>query len=198
MAEYSLNSPLTTAEVVQLQVGDKVYINGHIYGLRDATLIRMFDQKIKAPADLTGALCLHTAPNVEKIGPGKYKKVCVGTTTSTRMDRFTEGLLTEYGVKAIIGKGGQYEKGTRALKEHKGIYLSIVGGAASLETTQIEEIEEVWWEDLFPECLWKFKVKDFGPLIVSIDSHGNNLYFQVKERAKQKIKNLIASRLEAI
>jgi L(+)-tartrate dehydratase beta subunit len=66
--------------------------------------------------------------------------------------------------------------------------LAIVGGAAALETTQIEEIEEVWWEDLMPECLWKFRVRDFGPLIVAIDAHGNSLYQKVLEQAAERIK----------
>jgi len=191
MAEYRLRPPITVVEVEKLRVGDRVYVDGIIFGLRDATLIRMFDKGVRAPADLTGAICIHTAPNVRKIGPGKYEKVCIGTTTSTRMDRFTEGLLREYGVRAIVGKGGLQESGTRALEKYKGVYLSIVGGAAALETTQIEEIENVWWEDLLPECLWQFRVKDFGPLVVSIDSHGENLYFRVRERACERATEII-------
>jgi L(+)-tartrate dehydratase beta subunit len=74
------------------------------------------------------------------------------------------------------------------MKEHGGVYLAIVGGAAALETMQIEEIEEVWWEDLMPECLWKFRVKNFGPLIVAIDAHGNSLYKDVKAKAAERIK----------
>jgi L(+)-tartrate dehydratase beta subunit len=76
------------------------------------------------------------------------------------------------------------------MQETGGVYLAIVGGAAALETLQIEEIEEVWWEDLMPECLWKFRVKDFGPLIVAIDSHGNSLYRDIQDRAAERIKAL--------
>jgi L(+)-tartrate dehydratase beta subunit len=68
------------------------------------------------------------------------------------------------------------------------VYLAIVGGAAALETLQIEEIEEVWWEELMPECLWKFRVKNFGPLIVAIDAHGNSIYSRVKQNAAEKMK----------
>ena len=68
----------------------------------------------------------------------------------------------------------------------------IVGGAAALETTQIEEIEQVFWEDLMPECLWQFRVKDFGPLIVGIDSHGNSLYADVKNKVKKKLPEIYA------
>ena len=72
------------------------------------------------------------------------------------------------------------------------VYFAIVGGAAALETTQIEEIEEVAWEELMPECLWKFRVKDFGPLIVGIDAHGDSLYRDVQDRAKTKLEELYA------
>ena len=72
------------------------------------------------------------------------------------------------------------------------VYFAIVGGAAALETTQIEEIEEVAWEELMPECLWKFRVKDFGPLTVGIDAHGNSLYHDVQSAAQEKLKELYA------
>ncbi|MHB0869488.1 MAG: fumarate hydratase C-terminal domain-containing protein, partial [Chloroflexota bacterium] len=144
------------------------------------------DYQERPPVDLSGAVLLHTAPNVRKVGD-RYESVCVGTTTSTRMDRFTGGLLREYGVRAIIGKGGLYEESTRLLQELGGVYLAIVGGAAAVETVQIEEIEAVYYEELMPECLWQFRVKEFGPLTVAIDSHGHNLYFDVKARAKERL-----------
>jgi L(+)-tartrate dehydratase beta subunit len=72
------------------------------------------------------------------------------------------------------------------------VYFAIVGGAAALETTQIEEIEEVAWEELMPECLWKFRVKDFGPLTVGIDAHGNSLYRDVQDAAKKKLEEIYA------
>jgi L(+)-tartrate dehydratase beta subunit len=104
------------------------------------------------------------------------------------MNRFFPGLIKQYGVRAMVGKAGFLADTVAAMKEHGGVYLAIVGGAAALETMQIEEIEEVWWEDLMPECLWKFRVKNFGPLIVAIDAHGNSLYKNVKESAAEKIK----------
>jgi L(+)-tartrate dehydratase beta subunit len=100
------------------------------------------------------------------------------------------GLLEQYGVRAIVGKGGLLQGSVDAMAKIGGAYLAIVGGAAALETLQIEEIEEVWWEDLMPECLWKFRVKDFGPLIVAIDSHGNSLYRNIQNQAAERIKAL--------
>jgi L(+)-tartrate dehydratase beta subunit len=190
VAHYKLQTPLTEADVRKLKIEDTVTIDGHIFGIRDATQIRIFDEKVAPPADLTGSVCIHTAPGVRKLPNGKFEKICIGTTTSTRMDRFVPGLLSEYGVRAVVGKGGLLQGSVDAMGEIGGVYLAIVGGAAALETLQIEEIEEVWWEDLMPECLWKFRVKDFGPLIVGIDTHGNSLYRNIQERAAERIKAL--------
>jgi len=187
MAEIHLNTPLTESDVRALKLEDTVFINGHIFGIRDATQIRIFAEGVPPPTDLTGADCIHTAPGVKKLPNGKYEKICIGTTTSTRMNRFYPGLIQQYGVRAMVGKAGFLQDTVDKMKEYGGVYLAIVGGAAALETEQIEEIEEVWWEDLMPECLWKFRVKNFGPLIVAIDAHGNSLYKDVKAEAAKKI-----------
>ena len=102
------------------------------------------------------------------------------------MVRFTEGLGAQYGVRAICGKGGFPDEAIEPMQRLGMVYFAIVGGAAALETTQIEEIEEVAWEELMPECLWKFRVKDFGPLTVGIDAHGNSLYHDVQDRAHEE------------
>jgi L(+)-tartrate dehydratase beta subunit len=177
--------PADEDAIRELRAGDEVLVDGHIVGIRDRTQIRIFDQGVEPPLDLRGAFLLHTAPGVRKLGPGKYEKVCIGTTTSARMVRFTEGLGEQYGVRAICGKGGLPDEAIEPMRAHGMVYFAIVGGAAALETTQIEEIEEVYWEELMPECLWKFRVKDFGPLTVGIDSHGNSLFHDVQERAQQ-------------
>jgi L(+)-tartrate dehydratase beta subunit len=192
MALYpvSLTPPLKEEDVRKLRVGDSVMLTGIVFGIRDATQIRIFDHGIEPPVDFTGAACLHTAPNVRRIG-NRYEPVCIGTTTSTRMDRFTPGLMQRYGVRAIIGKGGLLDASVRAMAQFGGCYLAIVGGAAALETTQIDEIEEVYWEDLMPECIWKFRVRDLGPLTVAIDAHGGNLYAQVKQDASTRLQGLL-------
>jgi len=187
-----LTFPTTEEAVRELRAGDEVTVDGHVIGIRDRTQIRIFDQGIAPPMDLSGAFLLHTAPGVRKLGPGKYEKICIGTTTSARMVRFTEGLGAQYGVRAICGKGGLPDEAIEPMQQLGMVYFAIVGGAAALETTQIEEIEEVAWEELMPECLWKFRVKDFGPLTVGIDSHGNSLFHDVQERAKKKLEELDA------
>ena len=190
--EHRLTFPATEEDIRKLRAGDLVTVDGHIIGIRDRTQVRIFDQGVAPPWDLNGAFLLHTAPNVRKLGPGKYEPMCVGTTTSARMVRFTEPLGSQYGVRAICGKGGFPDDAIEPMHRLGMVYFAIVGGAAALETTQIEEIEEVAWEELMPECLWKFRVKDFGPLTVGIDAHGNSLYHDVQARAQEKLKELFA------
>jgi L(+)-tartrate dehydratase beta subunit len=192
MAEHRLTFPASEEDIRKLRAGDLVTVDGHIFGIRDRTQIRIFDQGVEPPVDLSGAFLLHTAPNVRKRDDGGYDPLCIGTTTSARMVRFTEPLGRDYVVRAICGKGGLPDEAIGPMREHGMVYFAIVGGAAALETTQIEEIEEVAWEELMPECLWKFRVKDFGPLIVGIDAHGNSVFHDVQESAKKKLEEIYA------
>jgi L(+)-tartrate dehydratase beta subunit len=193
MARHEISFPIRDPqEILELRAGDEVTVQGQIVGIRDRTQIRIFDEGVEPPLDLAGALLLHTAPGVRKLADGRYEKVCIGTTTSARMVRFTEPLGARYGVRAICGKGGLPDEAIEPMQRLGMVYLAIVGGAAALETTQIEEIEEVAWEDLMPECLWRFRVRDFGPLTVAIDAHGNSLYHDVQATAHDKLKELYA------
>jgi len=192
MADRHIAFPTDEETIRSLHAGDSVLVDGHIIGIRDRTQIRIFDQGVEPPMDLRGAFLLHTAPGVRKLGPGKYEPVSIGTTTSARMVRFTEPLGRDYGVRAICGKGGLPDEAIEPMRRLGMVYFAIVGGAAALETTQIEEIEEVAWEELMPECLWKFRVKDFGPLTVGIDAHGTSLFHDVQEAAKKRLEDLYA------
>ena len=192
MTDRKITFPADEETIRSLRAGDSVLVDGHIIGIRDRTQIRIFDQGVEPPMDLRGAFLLHTAPGVRKVGPGRYEPVSIGTTTSARMVRFTEPLGRDYGVRAICGKGGLPDEAIEPMKKHGMVYFAIVGGAAALETTQIEEIEEVAWEELMPECLWKFRVKDFGPLTVGIDAHGTSLFHDVQEAAKKRLEDLYA------
>jgi L(+)-tartrate dehydratase beta subunit len=141
---------------------------------------------------------IHTAPNVRKVErsnehPAGYAPLCIGTTTSERMERFTRPLLQQYGVRLVIGKGGLREGSAAAFRELGGAYLAIIGGTAALETTWIEAIEDVDLDDLHPESLWKFRVKGFGPLLVAMDSHGGSLYAGVKALAQERRAQALAS-----
>src|SRR5215510_9524126 len=191
MSEHYFKTPLTETDVRQFRVGDSVTLDGIVFGVRDANLIRIFDKGVRPPVDWQGAALLHTAPNVKKVGPGKYEPLSVGTTTSMRMDRFTEGLLRDYGVRAILGKGGLSARSAELMRQYGACYLSVTGGAAAMETLQIEEIEKVFWEDLMPECIWQFRFKGLGPLTVGIDAQGANLQLDVQNQAQQKAEEIL-------
>ena len=182
MAHHDFKMPITEAQARALRVNDTVTLNGALFGIRDATQIHMFDRGRKTRFDLRGHAVLHTAPNVRKT-PAGYEPICIGTTTSDRMERFTRPLMQQYGVRIVIGKGGLREDSLRAFGELGGVYLAIIGGTAALETTWVEAIEDVDLDDLHPESLWKFRVNGFGPLLVAMDSHGASLYSKVKSAA---------------
>ena len=198
MTHHVLNMPVGDAEVRALKVGDTVTLEKTLFGIRDATLIAMFDKGRKTRFNLRGHAVIHTAPNVKKVDPrpgnsSGYEPVCIGTTTSMRMERFTRPLMERDGVKLIIGKGGMGPATLEALRDLGGVYLAVVGGAAALETTWIEEIEEVDMDDLHPESLWKFRIQGFGPLLVTMDSHGNSLHADVNAGAAAKRAAILAS-----
>lgn len=191
MGAHHLQTPFHEEDIRKLQVGDIVTFDGTLFGIRDLTQIYMFDQHHEPPVSLAGMPCIHTAPSLKKV-EGKWEKICVGTTTSTRMDRFSPDLIGRYGVRAIIGKGGLYQGSLDAMQKYGAVYLAIVGGAAALETLQIEEIEAVYWEHLHPEALYQFRVKNFGPLTVAMDSHGRNLFEDVKAEARRRLPAIYA------
>ena len=185
MAHHELTTPVTEAQVRALRINDTVTLNGTLFGIRDATQIHMFDRGRPTRFDLKGHAVIHTAPNVKKVDksaehPSGYAPVCIGTTTSDRMERFTRPLMTQNGVRIVIGKGGLREGSASAFADIGGVYLAIVGGTAALETTWIEQIEDVDLDDLNPESLWKFRIKGFGPLLVGMDSHGGSLYDKIR------------------
>jgi L(+)-tartrate dehydratase beta subunit len=182
MAHYELKPPVVESAIRKLRINDTVTLQGTLFGIRDATQIHMFDRGRKTRFDLRGHAVIHTAPNVKKTESG-YAPICVGTTTSERMERFTRPLMQQYGVRLIIGKGGLREESQKSFAQLGGAYLAIIGGTAALETTWVEAIEDVDLDDLNPESLWKFRVKDFGPLLVAMDAHGKSLYQDIRTKA---------------
>ena len=197
MAHHELALPIDEAQARALRVDDTVTLQHTLFGIRDATQIHMFDRGRTTRLDLRGHAVIHTAPNVRKVGrdeanPTGYAPVCIGTTTSDRMERFTRPLMTQYGVRLVVGKGGLREGSAEAFHELGGAYLAIVGGTAALETTWIERIEDVDLDDLNPESLWKFRIRDFGPLLVAMDSHGGSLFRDVDADAQSRRAQVLA------
>ena len=191
MTDLSLRLPCSESDVRKLRVGDRVTLEGTLFGLRDATLIHMFDRGRTTRFDLKDHAVLHTAPGAKKVPPSAehpagYAPLCIGTTTSARMERFTRPLMERHAVRLIIGKGGLGPDTLNAFRDLGGAYLAVIGGAAALETTWIERIEDVDLDDLNPESLWKFSIRGFGPLLVGMDSHGGSLYADVQGRATDR------------
>lgn len=198
MAHHTLHMPVSEEAIRQLRVNDTVTLQDTLFGIRDATQIHMFDHDRRTRFDLRGHAVIHTAPNVRKVAPSAehpagYAPVCIGTTTSDRMERFTRPLMQREGVRIIIGKGGLRQDSLDAFAALGGVYLAIVGGTAALETTWIEQIEEVDLDDLNPESLWKFRIRDFGPLLVAMDSHGGSLYTEVRDDVEKRRRAVLAN-----
>jgi L(+)-tartrate dehydratase beta subunit len=132
MAHYDLTMPVSEAQVRQLRINDTVTLQQTLFGIRDATQIHMFDRARRTRFDLQGHAVIHTAPNVKRVPisekhPVGYAPICVGTTTSDRMERFTRPLMTDYGVRLIVGKGGLREGSAAWAPRHAPDDLS--GGA---------------------------------------------------------------------
>jgi L(+)-tartrate dehydratase beta subunit len=198
MTHHILEMPANEAQVRALKVGDSVTLEKTLFGIRDATLMAMFDRGRKTKFDLRGHAVVHTAPNVRKVpvtneNASGYEPLCIGTTTSQRMERFTRPLMEQNGVRIIIGKGGMGPETLKAFRDLGGAYLAVVGGAAALQTTWITAVEEVDMDDLHPESLWRFAIKNFGPLMVAMDAHGGSLYTNIQDAAKARRAAILAS-----
>ncbi|MBM4241224.1 MAG: fumarate hydratase [Euryarchaeota archaeon] len=184
-----LKTPVTNDDLRKLNVGDVVYISGIIYTARDRAHRRILEEG--SPVDLKGAVIFHAGPiiKVDKVPEKSGEEaeiVAIGPTTSMRMNPY-EPEIIKRGVVAIIGKGGMDEKTSKALADNGAVYLAAVGGCAALYVKSILKVKNVHWIDLgVPEAIWELEVRDFGPLIVAIDSYGDSLYEKVEKRISEK------------
>lgn len=176
--ELKLKTPLRREETEKLRVKDTVYISGTIFTARDSAHKRMVEEG--APVDLVGAVIFHAGPIIQK-DQDQYRMVAIGPTTSTRMNPYEAQVLDE-GVQAVIGKGGMDRTVSEALKRNKAVFLSAVGGCAALYVQAVKGVKQVFWLDLgVPEAVWELEVENFGPLIVTMDSEGGDLYDEVRQ-----------------
>ena len=180
-----------------IKIGDIVYLDGYLVTCRDVAHRRLIEQGRKLPVDLDGLAIFHAGPIVRrKEGTeDKFEMVSVGPTTSMRMEKFEYEFVKESGVRVIIGKGGMKENTERACKEFGAIHCVFPAGNAVVAATEVEEIVDAQWRDLgMPETLWHCRVKEFGPLIVSIDTEGRNLFEENKvvfnERKEKAIEEI--------
>ncbi|WP_378954403.1 L(+)-tartrate dehydratase subunit beta [Pelosinus sp. sgz500959] len=171
-----LTTPIQNEDLEELTAGDVVYLNGYLVTCRDMPHRRLIELGQKLPVDLAGLAIFHAGPIVVKDGDG-WKMISIGPTTSMRMEKFEKEFIAETGVKLIVGKGGMGPNTVEGCQTHKAVHAVFPGGCAVLAATEVEEIERVEWLELgMPEALWVCRVKEFGPLIISIDTKGNNLF----------------------
>lgn len=193
MVTYNLTTPISEEIIRKLRVNDVVYITGTIFTARDEAherALEWFKEKKELPIDPTGLCVFHCGPIVRQTESG-WEVVAAGPTTSTRMEMFEDKFIEAFGVRVIIGKGGMGSNTAAAMKQFGAVYGAFTGGAAVLAAKAIRRIIKVEWLDLgMPEAVWIMEVEKFGPLIVSIDSTGENLFEQVSinvEKNREKV-----------
>ena len=172
-----LITPVSTEDLKDIKVGDIVYLDGSMTTCRDVAHRRLVEEGRELPVDVRNNAIFHAGPIIRPLENDKFEMVSVGPTTSMRMEKFEYEFVKETGVKVIIGKGGMKENTERACKEFGAIHCVFPAGNAVVPATEVEEIVRAEWRDLgMPETLWNCRVKEFGPLIVSIDTEGNNMF----------------------
>jgi fumarate hydratase subunit beta len=184
MTTYKLTTPMSEDDIRRLKVNDVLYVSGTIVTARDQAhkrALQLFKEGKQLPIGLEGLAVFHCGPIVKKEGD-RWSVVAAGPTTSTRMDIFEDEFIEKFKARVIIGKGGMGKRTTDAMQKHGAVYGAFTGGAAVLAARAIKKVKTVEWFDLgMPEALWILEVEEFGPLTVAIDSHGNNLFDDVKK-----------------
>ena len=187
MSKTILTTPIAPEDLADIKIGDVIYLSGHIVTCRDVPHRRVVQEGRELPLDIRGGAILHAGPIIRKIGEKSFEIVSVGPTTSMRMEKFEREFIAKTGVRLIVGKGGMGEGTMSGCKKFGAIHCVFPAGCAVVAATQVEQIESADWTELgMPETLWKCRVKEFGPLIVSIDAHGNNLFEQNKIKFNEK------------
>ena len=192
--EREIHLPMNREAVSGLLAGDIIYLSGTIFTARDkahARAIQYAKKNRSLPVNLAGGVIFHSGPLVRDLGGG-WEMVAIGPTTSSRMNSVEPELIRRFGIRAIIGKGGMDETVVNAMKQEKAVYLSMTGGCAASAAGSVKAISEVHWLDLgLPEAIWVLEVERFGPLIVSIDSNGTNLYRDVSETVRSNLNGIL-------
>jgi L(+)-tartrate dehydratase beta subunit len=197
----TLSLPLSDDDVLGLSAGDIVYLSGTFVTGRDEVYSKIVEKGMPAPLDLKGTAIFHAGPIVREIKKEQYELVSIGPTSSVRMEKWAAAFLEKTGIKMMIGKGGMGEGTIAGCRKYAAVHCIYPGGCAVLGAGQIEKIENVFWPELgMAECIWVMTANEFGPLIVSIDAHGNSLfaenaayYESRKEACMMNIKNSTTS-----
>jgi L(+)-tartrate dehydratase beta subunit len=202
MSKKVLTTPIKDEDLKDIRIGDIIYLTGTLVTCRDVAHRRLIEEKIPLPVDLKGKAIFHAGPIVRDLGNEEYEIISIGPTTSMRMEKFEKEFIEETGVKLIVGKGGMGKNTEEGCKNHKALHLVFPAGNAVFAATKVEQITEVHWKDLgMPESLWVCEVNEFGPLIVSIDTEGNNIFEENKvefNKRKEEQYQLISEQVRFI
>ncbi len=194
--EYHLKTPVPEAEIRKLRMGDQVYVTGTVITARDEAHLKALELHEKGeepPVEFDGVGIFHCGPIMRKEN-GEWTVVAAGPTTSARMEIFQDDFIETFRPAIIIGKGGMGDRTSKACQEYGCVYGAFTGGAALLAARGIKNVRDVFWLDELgmPECLWVYDVEDFGPMIVTIDTHGNNMTKNVKEQVTARMDKILA------
>ncbi len=185
-----LEAPFTEEKIRALKVGDKVEITGLIFTGRDAVHKYLHDGG-KPPVDLMNSIIYHCGPVVVK-EKGQWVVKAAGPTTSIREEPYQGPLMEQYGIRAVIGKGGMGPKTLEYLQKVGGVYFHAIGGAAQVLAERVVEVPDVHMAKELgaPEAIWEFKVERF-PVVVTMDSHGNSLHKQILAESQERLEKLM-------
>ena len=190
-----LTTPISAEDLADIHIGDIIYLNGSMTTCRNVAHRRLVEGGRELPVNVKDAAIFHAGPIIRPLADDKFEMVSVGPTTSMRMEKFEKEFVKQTGVKVIIGKGGMGTNTEYACKNYKAIHCVFPAGNAVVAASEVEKIIDAQWRDLgMPETLWHCRVKEFGPLIVSIDTDGRNLFEENKvvfnERKEKAIKEI--------
>jgi len=195
MSKKILTTPINNEDLESLTIGDIIYLNGYLITSRDDVHQRVIKQHKELPVDLKGMAIFHAGPIMREREneKGKYDVISIGPTTSMRMEKYEKEFIAQTGLKLIVGKGGMGPNTVAGCQQYKAIHAVFPGGCAVLAAQCVEEVERVEWLDLgMPEAIWVMRVKEFGPLIVSIDTKGNNLFENNKKQFYARKEKVVA------
>ena len=194
--EHHLTTPVREEDIRKLRMGDLIYVTGTVITARDEAHLKaleLYNKGEKLPVDFKGVGIFHCGPIMKKVD-GEWTVVAAGPTTSARMEIFQDNFIEAFRPAIIIGKGGMGDRTSKACQEYGCVYGAFTGGAALLAARGIKKVRDVFWLDEFgmPECLWVYDVEDFGPMIVTIDSHGGNVTQDVKAQVTERMEKIVA------
>lgn len=184
-----LTTPISEEQVRALKVGDAVEVSGVVFTGRDAVHKYLHEGgALPDGVSLRGGILYHCGPVVVKDERGAWKVTAAGPTTSTREEPYQWQIIRDFGVRAVIGKGGMGDRTLEACREHGCVYLHAVGGAAQVLAERIERVRNVYFLEQFgsPEAIWELEVQKF-PAIVTIDAHGNSLHQDVLASSRAEL-----------